>query len=87
MLVVVSPAKRLDWNVESPMKPSVPEFHRDALVLSQIARQLGAEGLRKLMRISPALGEAFLISAIKAGGRRAARRAAKRSGPSCRAAL
>jgi len=57
MLVVVSPAKRLDWNVESPMQPSLPEFHEDALVLSQIARQLGAEGLRRLMRISPALGE------------------------------
>jgi cytoplasmic iron level regulating protein YaaA (DUF328/UPF0246 family) len=39
------------------MQPSVPEFHDDALVLSQIARRLGADGLRKLMRISPALGE------------------------------
>ena len=57
MLVVVSPAKRLNWNVQSPMRPSLPELHDDAVVLSQIARRLGADGLRKLMRISPALGE------------------------------
>ena len=57
MLVVVSPAKRLDWNVVSPMQPSLPDFHDDALVLSQIARRLGAEGLSRLMRISPALGQ------------------------------
>ena len=57
MLVVVSPAKRLNWDVQSPMQPSLPEFHDDALILSQIARQLGADGLCKLMRISPALGE------------------------------
>ena len=57
MLVVVSPAKRLNWDVQSPLHPSLPEFQDDAVVLSQIARRLGADGLRKLMRISPALGE------------------------------
>ena len=57
MLVVISPAKRLNWDVECPAPPTLPEFHDDAVVLAQITKRLGADGLRKLMRISPSLSE------------------------------
>jgi uncharacterized protein len=54
MLVVVSPAKKLD---EAPdhRETTVPEFAADAAALAEIARGLDAKSLGKLMDISPKL--------------------------------
>ena len=51
MLVVVSPAKRLDW---SPSKASLtqPVFHDDAMRLIKTARNLTLGDIQKLMHIS-----------------------------------
>jgi len=54
MLIVVSPAKRLDW---SERKPSMtePSFGADAMRLAKTARNLTLGDLQKLMSISPDL--------------------------------
>lgn len=56
MLVVVSPAKRLDW---SPSKASLtqPDFQDDAVRLVKTARNLTLGDLQKLMHISPDLAK------------------------------
>lgn len=57
MLVVISPAKRLDWS-EPPMQAAtLPEFARDAVYLARTARKLSEADLAKLMDISPALAK------------------------------
>lgn len=55
MLVIVSPAKRLD---ESPARlpGSAPEFAAEAEILARTAARLSGGELEKLMRISPKLG-------------------------------
>ncbi len=55
MLVVISPAKKLD---ESPARQtgSVPIFQGEADRLAEIAAGLSGEDLERLMRISPKLG-------------------------------
>ncbi len=55
MLVVISPAKKLD---ESPARQagSAPVFQSEADQLAEIASRLSGEDLEKLMRISPKLG-------------------------------
>lgn len=56
MLVVISPAKRLNWDpVEGPM--SEPEFQEDAVRLAKTARNLTLADLRKLMDLSPDLAK------------------------------
>ncbi|WP_299349362.1 peroxide stress protein YaaA [uncultured Shimia sp.] len=56
MLVVVSPAKRLDW---SPVagNTSQPEFADEALKLAKTARYLTLGDLQKLMSLSPDLAK------------------------------
>lgn len=54
MLVVISPAKRLDW-VERDVIPTRPVFQDDAVRLARTARSLSVDDLQKLMRISPDL--------------------------------
>ncbi|PWE33476.1 peroxide stress protein YaaA [Maritimibacter sp. 55A14] len=56
MLVVVSPAKKLDWS-EAPYGGSMtdPVFAAEAAGLRDVARRLSPAQLQKLMRISPAL--------------------------------
>ena len=54
MLVVISPAKRLDW-AERDVATSRPEFAADAARLAASARNLTLEELQKLMKISPDL--------------------------------
>ncbi len=54
MLVVISPAKRLDWR-ERAGAMTVPEFEADAQRLAKTARNLTLRDLRKLMDISPDL--------------------------------
>ncbi|MBC3884884.1 peroxide stress protein YaaA [Undibacterium griseum] len=58
MLIVLSPAKSLDY--ESPVSTefsTVPDFLNEAEQLSQIAGRLSAQDLSHLMDISAALGE------------------------------
>ena len=54
MLVVISPAKRLDW---SPVEGEItdPDFQADAVRLSKTMRGLTLGDLKKLMNLSPDL--------------------------------
>lgn len=54
MLVVISPAKRLDW-AERDVAVTEPEFRADAVRLARTARNLTLGDLQKLMDISPDL--------------------------------
>ncbi|MBL4767722.1 MAG: peroxide stress protein YaaA [Rhodobacteraceae bacterium] len=54
MLVVISPAKRLDW-AERNVKVSTPDFLEDAVRLAKTARNLTLQDLKKLMNLSPDL--------------------------------
>lgn len=54
MLVVISPAKRLDWSARD-IAPTVPAFQADANRLAKTARNLPLKSLRKLMDLSPDL--------------------------------
>ena len=56
MLVVISPAKRLDWSaVSAPM--TAPVFADQACALAQVARGLAVADLRRLMGISEDLAQ------------------------------
>ena len=55
MLVVISPAKRLDWGPTPELPLTDPVFADDAVALAEHARGLGMADLRKLMGISEAL--------------------------------
>ncbi len=58
MLVVISPAKRLDFSSTVPKSAlSQPDFQSDAFSLSKSARRLSVPKLRKLMSISEALAK------------------------------
>lgn len=54
MLVVISPAKRLDW-AERDVDMTKPELQADAIRLSKTAKNLTLGELRKLMDLSPDL--------------------------------
>lgn len=54
MLIVISPAKRLDWTARD-IAPTEPAFQDDAARLARTARNLTLGDLRKLMDISPDL--------------------------------
>ncbi len=54
MLVVISPAKRLDWRQRAGAM-TAPDFEADARRLAKTARNLTLGDLRKLMDISPDL--------------------------------
>jgi cytoplasmic iron level regulating protein YaaA (DUF328/UPF0246 family) len=56
MLVVISPAKKLDWS-EQDLELSTPDFLSDASVLAETARGLSVEELKKLMKLSDALAQ------------------------------
>lgn len=56
MLVVVSPAKRLDWS-ERPFQTTEPDFTAEAARLAGHARQLTLGDLKKLMGLSDALAK------------------------------
>ena len=56
MLLVVSPAKTLDFESPSPALPvSKPVFAKDAMTLVNALRELDARAVGKLMDISPDL--------------------------------
>ena len=54
MLVVISPAKRLDWT-ERGFSETEPQFARDAATLASLARQLSLAELKSLMNLSDGL--------------------------------
>jgi cytoplasmic iron level regulating protein YaaA (DUF328/UPF0246 family) len=54
MLVVISPAKKLNWSTQA-VASSRPEFGKEAISLARTARNLGLGELQKLMDISPDL--------------------------------
>jgi cytoplasmic iron level regulating protein YaaA (DUF328/UPF0246 family) len=56
MLVVVSPAKKLDWS-EREQEMTFPAFQNDAIALNAVARGLSAPELMKLMHISEDLAK------------------------------
>ena len=51
MLVVISPAKRLDW-AERDVVVTQPDFQDDAIRLARTARNLTLGELKKLMDLS-----------------------------------
>lgn len=51
MLVVISPAKRLDWD-ERNVKATAPDFQEDAIRLAKTARNLTLGKLKDLMHLS-----------------------------------
>lgn len=57
MLAVLSPAKRLDWSVETPASATQPIFGDDARALASVARTLGVADLRRLMHLSEDLAQ------------------------------
>ncbi|MBD0865610.1 MAG: peroxide stress protein YaaA [Rhodobacteraceae bacterium] len=54
MLVVISPAKRLNWT-ERDIPVTAPAFQEDAVRLAKTARSLTLRDLRALMNLSPEL--------------------------------
>lgn len=56
MLVILSPAKKLDWTAQ-PDATTRPDFQADAIALADVAKELGTPGLKKLMHISDKLAE------------------------------
>ncbi len=58
MLILLSPAKTLDFSAAPPGLPATrPRFEKDVAVLLERCKKLGPAELRKLMKISPALAE------------------------------
>ena len=55
MLVVISPAKKLDWATRD-VTATVPDFQDDAISLARTARNLTLGGLKGLMDLSDDLG-------------------------------
>jgi len=55
MLVVISPAKKLDWTDVPDVVQTLPDFADDAVYLAGVAAQLSEADLRRLMDISPTL--------------------------------
>ena len=55
MLVVVSPAKKLDMTPVDGIRPTRPAFDAEAQELAEVARGLDAGDLKKLMKISDSL--------------------------------
>src|SRR6056297_994309 len=55
MLVVISPAKKLDMTPVEGLAPTRPRFGAEAAELAGLARGLDADALKRLMKISDSL--------------------------------
>ncbi len=55
MLIVLSPAKRLDWTAEIPADATRPAFEKEAMSLARTAKRLSVRDLQDLMKISEPL--------------------------------
>ncbi len=67
MLVVISPAKRLDERLPRVVGGTKPRFPEATAELVEIARELDAEALESLMRISPQLAVANVARFARLG--------------------
>ena len=52
MLVVISPAKKINTNLSNEMLLSKPQFSKNAIELASIANELTMRELRNLMSLS-----------------------------------
>ena len=57
MLVVISPAKKINTNLSNDMLLSKPQFSKNAIELASIANELTMKELRDLMSLSNSLAE------------------------------
>ncbi|MDF1873883.1 peroxide stress protein YaaA, partial [Vannielia sp.] len=57
MLIVISPAKRLDWASRPEATSTAPAFPEDAAKLARAGAKLSREAIGKLMAISPDLSK------------------------------
>ena len=57
MLVVISPAKKINTNLSNDMLLSKPQFSKNAIELASIANELTIRELRDLMSLSDSLAE------------------------------
>ncbi|QIE40934.1 peroxide stress protein YaaA [Rhodobacteraceae bacterium SC52] len=57
MLVVISPAKKLDWTDVDGVSLSTPAFQENAIYLAKVAGRLSRADLQNLMSISGSLAE------------------------------
>ena len=52
MLVVISPAKKLNTTLSNDVLPSKPQFSKHAIELASVANKLSITELKKLMGLS-----------------------------------
>ncbi len=57
MLILLSPAKTLDFDSSYADEATRPRFAAEAGRIARAASKIGADGLAELMHISPALAE------------------------------
>ena len=57
MLVIISPAKKLNWDPVSLTDVTSPIFQKEALELTEIAKNLSPKKLSDLMKISSNLAQ------------------------------
>ena len=57
MLVVISPAKKLNTTLSNDVLPSKPQFSKHAIELASVANELSITELKKLMGLSDSLAE------------------------------
>ena len=57
MLVVISPAKKLNTTLSNDVLPSKPQFSTHAIELASVANKLSITELKKLMGLSDSLAE------------------------------
>ena len=55
MLVVISPAKKLNNTLSNDVLPSKPQFSKHAIELASVATKLSLTDLKKLMGFSDSL--------------------------------
>ena len=57
MLVVISPAKKINTTLSNDVLPSKPQFSKHAIELASVANKLSITDLKKLMGLSDSLAE------------------------------
>ena len=63
MLVVISPAKKLDWSA-CDMQMTVPRMHDDAVRLVKTARNLPLHEIKSLMHLSDEVSEVLFRTEV-----------------------
>ena len=57
MLILLSPAKSLDWSAAPDIPPTTPRLDRDFGVLMRQAKRLKTADIKAMMKLSDALAE------------------------------